>query len=147
MAGLVLNLRPNEKFIINGVVVQNGAKRAQIRIENEDANVLRVRDAIHPKDVNTPVKRAYYIAQLLISCDIDEAEGRRKLARALEDLLGVFRMGEPAERLAKAVESLEECRYYSIICHLKAILPAEEALLDYAHSRHTMGEPLLKQAV
>lgn len=140
MAGLVLNLRPNEKFIINGVVLQNGAKRAQIRVEDENANVLRMRDALHPDDVDTPVKRAYYIAQLIISGDMAEAEGRRKLDTAIGELLGVFRVGEAANRLAKASESANEARYYSVLCHLKHIMPLEQALLSYAHDKVTPGE-------
>lgn len=147
MSGLVLNLKPKEKFIINGAVIQNGAKRTQIRVEDDNANVLRLSDAIHPDDVNTPVKRAYYLAQLLISCDMEETEGREKLAKALAELINVFRSGDPADRLAKAVEGLANRHYYSVMVQLKHVLPAEEVLLSFASAKaKTVEEPLLMQA-
>jgi len=43
MAGLVLKLRPKERFMINGVVLQNGEKRSNIVVVSEDVNVLRLR--------------------------------------------------------------------------------------------------------
>lgn len=139
MPGLVLNLRPHEKFIVNGVVLKNGAKRSQIRVEDENANVLRVRDAIHPQDVDTPVKRAYYIAQLLISGDITEEDGRDRLDESLSQLSGVFQVGEASERLKKAIDAAGQGRYYSVLCQLKNILPIEQALLSYARIRQEEG--------
>ncbi|OYW87119.1 MAG: flagellar biosynthesis repressor FlbT, partial [Hyphomonas sp. 32-62-5] len=56
MSGLVLKIAPGERFIINGATLENGDKPARIRVVEGDARVLRVRDAMHPSEVNTPVK-------------------------------------------------------------------------------------------
>ena len=48
MSGLVLKLGPHERIMINGVVMENGDRRTRLNVLTPDANVLRLRDAIHP---------------------------------------------------------------------------------------------------
>ncbi len=129
MAGLILNIKPGERFLVNGVVMQNGSKRAQMRVETENANILRLSDALHPDDVNTPVKRVYYVAQLILTGDSDQAETKDSLIRSIKDLQNVFR--ELAEiPLSKALTAAENERYYSVLCSLKNVFPIEEKLLN-----------------
>ena len=54
MTGLVLKLGPHERVLINGAVIENGDKRSRLAIMTPNANILRLRDAIHPEEVNTP---------------------------------------------------------------------------------------------
>ena len=54
MSGLVLKLGPHERIMINGVVMENGDRRTRLNVLTPDANVLRLRDAIHPDEANTP---------------------------------------------------------------------------------------------
>jgi flagellar protein FlbT len=63
MTGLRLKLGPNEQVLINGAVVQNGQTKIELRIKTPNTNILRLRDAIHPDQVDTPTKRVCYIAQ------------------------------------------------------------------------------------
>ena len=57
MSGLVLKLGPRERIMINGVVMENGDRRTRLNVLTPDANVLRLRDAIHPDEANTSVRR------------------------------------------------------------------------------------------
>jgi len=66
MSGLVLKLGPKERVLINGAVIENGDRRTRITIVSPNANILRLRDALHPDDVTTPVRRVCYIAQLVL---------------------------------------------------------------------------------
>ena len=63
MSGLVLKLAPKERILINGAVIENGDRRSRLSIMTPNANILRLRDAIHPEEVTTPVRRVCYIAQ------------------------------------------------------------------------------------
>ena len=54
MSGLVLKLSPKERVLINGVVIENGDRRSRLAIMTPDANILRLRDAIHPEDARRP---------------------------------------------------------------------------------------------
>ena len=83
--GLVIRLRPHEKFLINGAVVENGEKRAKLRIKSPDANILRLRDALHPNDVTTPVRRLYYTAQLAVTGDLEPPQALTELVAGLDE--------------------------------------------------------------
>ena len=80
MTGLVLKLGPHERIMINGVVMENGDRRARLNVLTPEANVLRLRDAIHPDEANTPVRRVCYIAQLVLAGEADPEEASRQLA-------------------------------------------------------------------
>lgn len=129
MSGLVLKLGPHERVLINGAVIQNGERRSRLSIVTPNANILRLRDAIHPEEVNTPVRRVCYIAQLVLSGDADKGEARMQLLRGVEQLSQVFTDGDSRELLDKATEALMEDQVYQALKALRALLPREERLL------------------
>ena len=57
MSGLVLKLGPKERVLVNGAVIENGDRRSRLSILTPNANILRLRDAIRPDEVTTPVRR------------------------------------------------------------------------------------------
>jgi len=59
---LAINLRPNERLIVNGVVIQNSAASAKLLIHN-NAAVLREKDIITEEGANTPARRIYFAIQ------------------------------------------------------------------------------------
>jgi flagellar protein FlbT len=59
---LAINLRPNERLIVNGVVIQNSAASAKLLIHN-NAAVLREKDIITEEGANTPARRVYFAIQ------------------------------------------------------------------------------------
>ena len=102
MSGLVLKLAPKERVLINGVVIENGDRRGRFSIMTPQANVLRLRDAIHPDEVNTPVRRVCYAAQLVLSGDIEPGQARQQLLRRVEELSQVFTDADSRRVLAEA---------------------------------------------
>jgi len=70
MSGLVLKLGPRERVLINGAVIENGDRRSRLSIVTPKANILRLRDAIHPEEARTPVRRLCYMTQLILTGDI-----------------------------------------------------------------------------
>ena len=86
MSGLVLKLAPRERVLINGAVIENGDRRGRLSIITPNANILRLRDAIHPDEVTTPVRRVCYIAQLVLSGDLETDDARNQLLRGIEQL-------------------------------------------------------------
>jgi len=59
---LAINLRPNERLIVNGVVIQNSTTAAKLLIHNAAA-VLREKDIITEEGANTPARRLYFAIQ------------------------------------------------------------------------------------
>ncbi|MAC81108.1 MAG: flagellar biosynthesis repressor FlbT [Rhodobacteraceae bacterium] len=129
MPGLVLKLGPKERILINGAVIENGDRRSRLQILTPDARILRLRDAIHPEEANTPVRRVCYSAQLLLSGDLDPAEARLSLLRRIEELSQVFTDPDSRAALAEATEALIEERHYRCLKALRALLPREDRLM------------------
>ena len=132
MTGLVLKLGPKERVLINGAVVENGDRRARLSIITPDANILRLRDAIHPDEAKTPVRRVVYAVQLILSGDAEAEEMHLQLLRNIEELSQVFTDPDSRSLLAKATEAVVETKYYQCLKSLRALLPREERLLAAA---------------
>lgn len=129
MSGLVLKLGPKERVLINGAVIENGDRRSRLSIMTPNANILRLRDAIHPEEVNTPVRRVCYIAQLVLSGDADPDEARLQLLRGIEQLSQVLTDPDSRQLLAQATEAVTEDRHYLALKSLRGLLPREQRLL------------------
>ncbi|TYO90610.1 flagellar biosynthesis repressor FlbT [Oceanicella actignis] len=132
MPGLILKLAPNERVMINGVVIENGLRRSRLNILTPNANVLRLRDAIHPEQANTPVRRVCYIAQLVLAGEADPALGRKQLLTGIEQLSQVFTDPDSQKRLNEATGHVLEQRFYPALKSLRALLPREARLLEVA---------------
>ncbi|SDD90655.1 flagellar protein FlbT [Paracoccus isoporae] len=132
MTGLVLKLAPNERVLINGVVIENGPRRTRITIKTPNANVLRLRDAIHPEEANTPVRRACYEAQLVLSGDRDPEAARAGMLLAIEQLTQVFDDRDSRNLLAEATSGVLDANYYRTMRALRDLLPREARLMGRA---------------
>lgn len=128
MSGLVLKLGPHERVLINGAVIENGDRRSRLAIMTPNANILRLRDAIHPEEANTPVRRVCYLAQLVLSGDADPAETQRKLLRGIEQLSQVLTDHDSRTQLAAASRAVLDDQHYQALKALRSLLPREERL-------------------
>jgi flagellar protein FlbT len=66
---LKLSLKPGEKFVLNGAVVQNGDRRGVLILQNK-ASVLREKDIMQAEDVTTPARHIYFPVMMMY---LDEA--------------------------------------------------------------------------
>ncbi|MCB1399680.1 MAG: flagellar biosynthesis repressor FlbT [Rhodobacteraceae bacterium] len=129
MTGLVLKLAPKERVLINGAVIENGDKRSRLAIMTPNAHILRLRDAIHPEEVTSPVRRVCYIAQLVLSGDADAQEARLQLLRGIEQLSQVLTDYDSRKQLTAATASVISNQHYQALKALRSLLPREERLL------------------
>ncbi|GFE64418.1 flagellar biosynthesis repressor FlbT [Litoreibacter roseus] len=132
MGGLVLKLNPKERVLVNGAVIENGDRRAKLNIVTPNANILRLRDALHPEEINTPVRRVCYIMQLILSGDVMPEDANNQVLRGLEQLSQVFKDADSRSLLAAATAQALEANYYPALKSLRALLPREERLIAAA---------------
>lgn len=128
MSGLVLKLGPHERVLINGAVIENGDRRSRLAIMTPNAHILRLRDAIHPEEVNTPVRRVCYIAQMVLSGDADADTARLQLLRGIEQLSQVLTDHDSRTLLTQSTDSVLDGQYYQALKSLRGLLPREERL-------------------
>lgn len=134
MTGLVLKLGPHERVLINGAVIENGERRSRLAIMTPNAHILRLRDAIHPEEVNTPVRRVCYIAQLVLSGDADPDEARQQLLRGIEQLSQVLTDHDSRAQLSIASRAVLDNQHYQAMKALRCLLPREERLFAAART-------------
>lgn len=90
---LKLSLKPGEKFVLNGAVVQNGDRRTTLVLQNK-ASVLREKDIMQPEQATTPARRIYFPMMMMY---LDEAGASRyydEFAERLTEFVGVIRNAE-----------------------------------------------------
>lgn len=129
MSGLVLKLSPKERVLINGAVIENGDRRSRLSIVSPNANILRLRDAIHPDQATTPVKRVCFAAQLILTGDTQADTVKPQLLKGIEELSQVLTDHDSRSLLTKATEAFGEGHFYQCLKALRALLPREERLL------------------
>ncbi|MHA6327112.1 flagellar biosynthesis repressor FlbT [Roseivivax sp. CAU 1753] len=129
MSGLVLKLAPKERILINGAVVENGDKRTRFAIMSPNVNILRLKDAIHPEEAKTPVRRAAYQVQLALTGDIDPDTMRMDILGRIEELSHILIDPDSRRLLAVASDALIHNRYYQCLKGLRALIPREDRLL------------------
>ncbi len=129
MSGLVLKLGPKERVLINGAVIENGDRRSRLSIVTPNANILRLRDAIHPEEANTPVRRVCYIAQLVLSGDMEKEDAKMQLLRGIEQLSQVLTDPDSRHLLAVASEGVLSENHYQTLKALRGLLPRETRLM------------------
>lgn len=129
MTGLVLKLRPNEKFLINGVVLQNGDRATRIRVRTPGASVLRLRDAMHPDQAVTPLKRIYYVAQLAVAGEVDNEAAMKEILESVETLRQSQISDSARAILNEAEIAIRNGKIFKAMRTLKRAFSAENALL------------------
>ena len=134
MSGLVLNLAPKERILINGAVVENGDRRTRFTIVTKDVKILRLRDAIHPDDANAPVARMCYVLQLVLTGDEAAGTAAPQLRRLLGELDSIFRRHKDRAQLSRADRAISQGNYYAALKALRRLLPAENELLAAAQA-------------
>lgn len=91
MSGLILKLAPKERILLNGAVLENGDRRAKLRIITPRAHILRLREALHPDHADTPLRRLCYTVQLVLTGDISDRETRPVILHQLDELILIFK--------------------------------------------------------
>lgn len=128
MTGLVLKLRPKEKMLLNGVLIQNGDRAAQLRIQTNKVSILRLRDALHPDEATTPVRKIYYVAQLAIAGEATNDDAQRQI---LEGLILARRLGSNAAHwnvaIARAEQAAQQQRFFAVMRIMKSLMIEETA--------------------
>ena len=132
MSGLVLKLNPKERVLVNGAVIENGDRRSRLSILTPNANILRLRDAIRPDEVNTPVRRVCYIAQLVLSGDVAQDDARFQILRGIEQLSQALLDDDSRHQLSQATDAAQGNDFYRALKCLRALLPRESRLLGQA---------------
>lgn len=130
MSGLVLKLSPRERVLINGAVIENGDRRSRLSIMTPDAHILRLRDAIHPEQTTTPVRRACFAIQLVLSGDNKPEKVHQDILKQIEELSQVFQDTDSRRILVEVGAAIIENQYYRALKAIRTLIPREDRLME-----------------
>lgn len=82
---LKLSLKPGERVVLNGAVLQNGDRRSSVVLQSR-ASVLRDKDVMRLADADTPAKRLYFNVMMIYLAPDARGLYAPAAARALEEL-------------------------------------------------------------
>ena len=130
---LKLSLKPGERFVLNGAVVQNGDRRGVLILQNK-ASVLREKDIMQSEDVNTPARRVYFPVMMMY---LDEAGAEKyhdEFVRRLSEFMSVI--GNPEvlnDCVAISRHTLAREYYKALMLSRKLIEYEDERLGNASH--------------
>jgi flagellar protein FlbT len=124
---LKLSLKPGERFVLNGAVVQNGDRRGTLVLQNK-ASVLREKDIMQEEEVTTPARRIYFPVMMMY---LDEGNANRyydEFVRRLSEFMGVISNPEVLADCVAISKHAMTREYY------KALMLCRK-LIDYENQR------------
>jgi flagellar protein FlbT len=136
MTGLRLKLRPHERVLINGAVVENGRAQVELRVLTPGTRILRLRDALHPDQIDTPTKRVCYIAQLVVAGELLPEDELSRFVRGVVDLKQVFLDPGSQATMDQAIQHARAHNFYKAMQCMRRILMYEELVLQNPAYRH-----------
>jgi flagellar protein FlbT len=128
---LKLSLKPGEKFVLNGAVVQNGDRRGVLILQNK-ASVLREKDILQPEDANTPAKRVYFPVMMMYLDETAAGKVYDEFALRLSEFMGASRNPEILAACVSASRHVMAREYYKALMAARTLGEYEEGLANVA---------------
>jgi len=127
---LKLSLKPNEKIVLNGAVVQNGDRRTTLLLQNK-ASVLREKDIMQLEEANTPVRRIYLPIMLMYLQGQESPDQYNEFALRMTEFMSVVRVPAVLEECVNVSREVMTGEYYKALSRCRK-------LMDYEAERLTM---------
>lgn len=125
---LKLSLKPGERFVLNGAVVQNGDRRGVLVLQNK-ASVLREKDIMQSEDANSPARRVYFPVMMMY---LEEAAAGRfydEFVRRMGEFMGVIRNPEVLADCVGISKHVMAREYYKALMLCRKLIEYEDARL------------------
>jgi flagellar biosynthesis repressor protein FlbT len=122
---LKLSLRPGERFVVNGAVVQNGDRRGALVLQNK-ASVLREKDIMQAEDANTPARRIYFPIMMLYLDQGDRDLLYGEFAQRLAEFMGAVRNPQVLAECVSVSRDVMAGDYYKALMRCRRLIGYEE---------------------
>ncbi len=126
---LKLSLKPGERFVLNGAVVQNGDRRGVLVLQNK-ASVLREKDIMQPDEATTPARRIYFPVMMMY---LDEAGAQRyydEFVVRMSEFMNVIRNPKVLADCVDVSKCCMEREYYKALMLCRKLIEYEDERLS-----------------
>ena len=125
---LKLSLRPGERFVVNGAVVQNGDRRSALILQNK-ASVLREKDIMQPEEASSPARRIYFPVMLMYLDQTENEDVFGEFARRLAEFMGAVRNPEILAECVSVSRDVMAADFYRALMRCRKIIAYEDERL------------------
>jgi len=130
---LKLSLKPGEKFVLNGAVVQNGDRRTTLVLQNK-ASVLREKDIMQAEEAVTPARRVYFPVMMMYLDDPGFEAYYEEFALRLTEFMGVIRNPTIQAHCVQASKHVLAREYYKALMLCRKLVEYEDERLGHVAS-------------
>ena len=130
---LKLTLKPGEKFVINGAVVQNSDRRATLMIENK-ASILREKDIMMPEQANTPMRRIYFAIMMMYLDDGASKQYYEQFVQRMAEFMEAISTPDALAQCVSITGYVHEKQYYRALIACRKLFSFEQERLNYVAS-------------
>ena len=128
---LKIDLKPHEKMIISGAVIQNGAKRTELIIEN-NAPILREKDIMCPEEATSYCSKIYFTIQMMYIDGNNLVEYHKTYWTLVRDL--VKAVPSTLDLIGNISEYLLKNEYYPALKDARKLIDYEQEVLNRVRS-------------
>jgi flagellar protein FlbT len=125
---LKLSLKPGERFVLNGAVVQNGDRRGTLVLQNK-ASVLREKDIMQEEEANTPARRVYFPVMMMYLDESDAAKYYDEFAHRMNEFMGVIRNPDVLTDCVNVSKHVLAQEYYKALMQCRKLIEYEDERL------------------
>jgi flagellar protein FlbT len=123
---LKLSLKPGEKFVLNGAVVQNGDRRGTLVLQNK-ASVLREKDIMQAEDVNSPARRVYFPVMMMYLDEGDAGKYYDEFVRRMTEFMSVISNPDVLTECVNVSKNVLAREFYKALMGCRKLIDYEEA--------------------
>ena len=127
---LKLSLKPGEKFVLNGAVVQNGDRRGVLVLQNK-ASVLREKDIMQEDEVNTPARRIYFPVMMMYLDEAGSARYHDEFVRRMTEFMSVISNPAILAECVNVSKHILSHEYYKALMICRKLIDYEDERLGH----------------
>ena len=128
---LKISLKPDERIIIGGAVLQNGGARSDFVIENS-VPILREKDIMGLNEANSPCRRIYFAIQLMYVDDKNIEEHRATYWILVKDVTNAA--PSTVSLIDQISEHILHDRYYQALKLTNHLIEYEQGVMNHVRS-------------
>jgi flagellar protein FlbT len=137
---LKLSLKPHEKFVLNGAVVQNGDRRGVLLLQNK-ASVLREKDIMQAEEANSPSRRIYFPVMMMYLDESGASVYHDEFIRRLQEFMGAITNPTVLAECVNISKLVLQREYYKALVLCRKLIDYEDQRLGHvAPSVSTGGQ-------
>jgi flagellar protein FlbT len=125
---LKLSLKPGEKFVLNGAVMQNGDRRATLVLQNK-ASVLREKDIMHEQDVTTPARRVYFPIMVMYLSTKPDDKVYDEFVLRMTEFMNAISSSDVLQQCVSVSRDVMAGEYYKALIRCRKLIDYEDERL------------------